>query len=75
MIYRYQKTNEYIQHDAAVSPGSSGGPLLNLNGEVIGINSMKSADTDAEGIGFAIPVNVVKEFISEYEERIKTSTK
>ena len=68
-------TNEYIQHDAAVSPGSSGGPLLNLNGEVIGINSMKSADTDAEGIGFAIPVNVVKEFISKYEESIKTSTK
>ena len=33
------------------------------------------ADTDAEGIGFAIPVNVVKEFISEYEESIKTSTK
>lgn len=61
-------TNEYIQHDASISPGNSGGPLLNLNGEIIGINSMKIITSETEGMGFAIPSNVVKEFIKEYEE-------
>lgn len=47
-----------LQTDAAINPGNSGGPLVNMNGEVVGINSVKI--TDAEGLGFSIPSNLVK---------------
>lgn len=57
---------DLIQTDATINPGSSGGPLITPNGEVIGINSVKI--TSAEGIGFAIPINLVKPII----ERITT---
>ena len=51
------KTMSLIQMDASVSPGNSGGGLFNMNGELVGIVNAKSSDSDAEGLGFAIPVN------------------
>lgn len=54
-----------LQTDAAINPGNSGGALLNMKGEVIGINSAKYSDTDVEGMGFAIPISLVKEIIEE----------
>lgn len=50
-----------IQTDAAINPGNSGGALLDANGRLIGINSSKIASVEYEGMGFAIPVNTVKE--------------
>lgn len=50
-------TMNYIQTDAAINPGNSGGALLNMFGQLIGINSAKIAETGYEGIGFAIPIN------------------
>ncbi len=55
--------NKLIQTDAAINPGNSGGALLNENGEVIGINSVKYSSTDVEGIGYAIPMSVAKPII------------
>jgi S1-C subfamily serine protease len=52
-----------IQTDAAINPGNSGGPLINSNGEVIGINFLKLANLAIEGIGFAIAINDVKKHI------------
>lgn len=54
-----------LQTDAAINPGNSGGALLNLRGEVIGINSAKYSSTDVEGMGFAIPVSAVKDIIKD----------
>lgn len=50
------KTMTLLQTDAAINPGNSGGALINSSGEVIGINSVKYASTDVEGIGYAIPI-------------------
>ena len=53
----------FIQTDAAINPGNSGGALVNMNGEVIGINSSKIGDEYVEGIGFAIPISAARPII------------
>lgn len=58
-----------LQTDAAINPGNSGGALLNASGEVIGINSVKYADTDVEGIGYAIPISTAIPIINELMNR------
>lgn len=53
----------YIQTDAAINPGNSGGALVNMNGEVVGINSAKIGGSNIEGMGYAIPVSRVSDII------------
>lgn len=53
----------YIQTDAAINPGNSGGALLNMNGELVGINTAKVSSTDVEGMGYAIPISQVLDLI------------
>lgn len=62
-------TNALIQTDAAINPGNSGGALLNLQGEVIGINSAKYSDTAVEGMGYAIPIATAKPIIDDLIQR------
>ena len=63
-----QKMN-LLQTNAAINPGNSGGGLFNAKGELIGIVSAKSSGTDIEGLGFAIPVNDVKEVVVQLIEK------
>ncbi len=58
-------TNNLIQTDAAINPGNSGGALLNIDGEVIGINSVKYSDMDVEGMGYSIPITVAEPIIND----------
>ncbi|KRF02469.1 hypothetical protein ASG89_24700 [Paenibacillus sp. Soil766] len=58
---------QLIQTDAAINPGNSGGALINMKGEVIGINTMKYADIGVENLGFAIPVDTVKYVLEHFE--------
>lgn len=58
----------YIQHDAAINNGNSGGALFDINGDVIGINVIKLAATEIEGMGFAIPSNLVEAICADIEE-------
>ncbi|MCI9138256.1 MAG: trypsin-like serine protease [Lachnospiraceae bacterium] len=62
-------TNELIQTDAAINPGNSGGALLNVKGELIGINSIKFAASEVEGMGYAIPISSAKPIIDELMNR------
>lgn len=59
---------EVIQTDAAINPGNSGGALVNISGQVVGINSMKIAQQSVEGIGLSIPINTAKPIINELEK-------
>ena len=58
-----------LQTDAAINPGNSGGALLNMQGQVIGINSAKYSDTAVEGMGYAIPISTVKDLIKELSSK------
>ena len=58
-------SNALIQTDAAINPGNSGGALLNIRGEVVGINSNKIGGAAVEGMGYAIPISTAKPIISE----------
>ena len=62
----YSYMSNLIQTDATINPGNSGGPLIDEEGNVVGINTIKI--TSAEGIGFAIPINIIKPVIKKFEE-------
>ncbi|MFO0809918.1 MAG: trypsin-like peptidase domain-containing protein [Gemmataceae bacterium] len=64
------RIKDFLQTDAAINPGSSGGPLLNLDGEVIGINTAIASQSGSNsGIAFAIPINLVKRISKQLQER------
>lgn len=62
-------TNSLIQTDAAINPGNSGGALLNMSGQLVGINSAKFSDTAVEGMGYAIPVDNVADIMENLMNR------
>ena len=68
-------TRNLLQTDAAINPGNSGGALLNMKGEVIGINAAKYSSTDVEGIGYAISISKAQEILSTLmTQRTKNQT-
>ncbi|MGZ0051467.1 S1C family serine protease [Brevibacillus gelatini] len=62
---------DVLQTDAAINPGNSGGALVNIQGQVIGINTLKISKAGVEGLGFALPINDVKVIVSELMEKGK----
>lgn len=64
-IQQGERTFTLVQTDAAINPGNSGGPLCNGAGQVIGINTIKFTSTGIEGMGFAIPINIVRRVVNE----------
>lgn len=78
IISRIDYERNKIQTDAAINPGSSGGPIVNVNGEIIGISqSIFNPDNNKSniGIGFAIPVNDAKTLISQYKSQTLANAK
>lgn len=63
------EASDLIQTSAAINPGNSGGALLNIYGQVIGINSAKISSSAVEGVGFAIPISAVKDIIVDFSNR------
>ncbi|NLL44402.1 MAG: PDZ domain-containing protein [Mollicutes bacterium] len=59
---------EVLQTDAAINPGNSGGPLVNINGQVVGVNSLKLVKDEIEGMGFAIPIELVMTSVQHLEK-------
>lgn len=68
-INEIDNSSKLIQTDAAINPGNSGGALLNLKGELIGINVAKSSGNAIEGMGYAIPINVAADVIETMSKR------
>lgn len=64
---------QVLQTDAAMNPGNSGGPLVNINGEVIGVNSIKLVQNEIEGMGFAIPIEIVMNSVNKLEKGEKVT--
>ena len=61
--------DDFIQTDASINPGNSGGPLINLQGYVVGITTAIVSQSDSNiGIGFAIPINFVKQILPELKD-------
>ena len=69
MCIRDRTGSGLIQTDAAINPGNSGGALLNMKGELIGINSAKYADSTVEGMGYAIPISRAKPILEDLMNR------
>lgn len=68
------RVKDFIQTDAAINPGSSGGPLINLNGDIIGINTaIASQSGSSAGVSFAIPINLVKRVAKQLQETGRVS--
>lgn len=71
-LTRYVEDGEFsatlLQHDAAISPGNSGGALFNINGKLVGINNMKLVEEYVTNIGFAIPSNTVRRITADLED-------
>jgi serine protease Do len=65
--------DDFIQTDAAVNPGNSGGPLFNLRGEVVGINTAIVSPQIGQGIGFAVPITLAKALLPQLREKGKVS--
>ena len=64
------RIKDFLQTDAAINPGSSGGPLVNLDGEVIGINTAIASHSGSNsGVAFSIPVNLVKRVVKQLVEK------
>ena len=61
--------DDFIQTDAAINSGNSGGPLFNLRGEVVGINTAIVSPQLGSGVGFAVPINIAKSILQQLREK------